>query len=154
MGRGAFRVGLVTAALWLAAAAALAYAVWFIARMLPRSRPARPAPYRAPAALFGMSLAPETLPADLPAAAAALAREGKGREALSLLYRGALSELVHKRGVRLLASHTEGDVLRLSGELDYLRALVGAWQRCAYARRMPAAAQVEQLAADYGKAFA
>ena len=63
----------------------------------------------------------KTLPPDVGAAAAALARAGRLREALSLLYRGALSELVHRRGVRLLASHTEGDVLRLSGEMPYLR---------------------------------
>jgi len=140
--------------MWLGAGALIAYALWWAARMLPRGGAAPPGPYRAPAALFGMELAPETLPPDVGAAAAALAREGRLREALSLLYRGALSELVHKRGVQLLASHTEGDVIRLSGELSYLQNLINAWQRCAYARRMPAAAQVEQLAADYGKAFA
>jgi hypothetical protein len=101
-----------------------------------------------------MELAPEKLPPDVAAAAAALAREGRLREALGMLYRGALSELVHKRGVRLLASHTEGDVLRLSGDMSYLRNLVDAWQRCAYARRVPQAAEVEALAAAYGAAFA
>jgi hypothetical protein len=140
--------------LWVGAGALIAYALWWAARMLPRSGAAPPQPYRAPAALFGMELAPEKLPPDIGAAAAALAREGKLREALGLLYRGALSELVHKRGVRLLVSHTEGDVLRLAGELSYLRELIRAWQRCAYAREAPAAAEVEQLAADYGKAFA
>jgi hypothetical protein len=44
-----------------------------------------------PAALFGMELAPDTLPADVPEAAARLAAAGKLRDALSLLYRGALS---------------------------------------------------------------
>jgi hypothetical protein len=140
--------------MWGGAGALVAYALWWAARMLPRRGAAPPEPYRAPAALFGMELAPEKLPPDIGAAAAALAREGKLREALGLLYRGALSELVHKRGVRLLASHTEGDVIRLSGDLSYLQNLINAWQRCAYARRMPAAAEVEQLAADYGKAFA
>jgi hypothetical protein len=140
--------------LWIGAGALIAYALWWAARMLPRSGAAPPQPYRAPAALFGMELAPEKLPPDIGAAAAALAREGKLREALGLLYRGALSELVHKRGVRLLVSHTEGDVLRLSGELSYLRELIRAWQRCAYARELPATAEVERLAADYGKAFA
>jgi hypothetical protein len=100
-----------------------------------------------------MDLAPEKLPPDIAAAAAALAREGRLREALGLLYRGALSELVHKRGVRLLASHTEGEAVRLA-ELPYFSTLVDAWQRCAYARRMPASDEVEQLAAGYGKAFA
>ena len=141
--------------LWIAAGGLIAYALWWAARMLPGWREARAAePYRPPAALFGMDLAPEKLPADVGAAAAALAREGKLREALGLLYRGALSELVHKRGVQLLSSHTEGDVLRLSGEQSFMKELIGAWRMCAYARRMPPAADVERLATDYRAAFA
>lgn len=141
--------------LWIAAGALIAYALWWAARMLPRRGAAPPPePYRPPAALFGLELAPDTLPADVAAAAAALARERKLREALSLLYRGALSELVHKRGVQLLSSHTEGDVLRLSGELPYLQRLVQSWRACAYARRVPPPADVERLASDYKAAFA
>jgi hypothetical protein len=100
-----------------------------------------------------MDLAPEKLPADVSAAAAALAREGKLREALGLLYRGALSELVHKRGVQLLSSHTEGEAVRLA-QLPYFASLVDAWRLCAYARRIPPAAEVERLATDYQAAFA
>jgi hypothetical protein len=139
--------------LWIAAGALIAYALWWAARILPRQGVERAEPYRPPPALFGVELAPETLPPDVGAAAAALARAGKLREALSLLYRGALSELVHKRGVRLLASHTEGDVLRLSGEMPFLRNLIGAWRNCAYARRTPPPTDVERLASDYKAAF-
>jgi hypothetical protein len=139
--------------MWLGAGALIAYALWWAARMLPRFRGPPPEPYRPPAALFGMDLAPEKLPIDVGAAAAALAREGKLREALGLLYRGALSELVHKRGVQLLASHTEGEAVRLA-KVPYFGALVDAWRQCAYARRMPRAADVERLANDYRGAFA
>jgi hypothetical protein len=139
--------------IWGAAAALIAYALWWAARMLPHGRAPRAEPYRPPAALFGMELAPEKLPPDVGAAAAALAREGKLREALGLLYRGALSELVHKRGVQLLASHTEGEAARLAG-MPYFAALVEAWRLCAYARRMPSGADVERLAAEYRAAFA
>ena len=140
-------------ALWIGAAALVAFALWWAARMLPQFRAPPPEPYRPPAALFGMDLAPDKLPQDVSAAAAALARAGKLREALGLLYRGALSVLVHKRGVQLLASHTEGEVLRLAGE-PYLQQLVSAWQRCAYADRAPSVIEVEQLATDYPSAFA
>ncbi|HEU5176597.1 MAG TPA: hypothetical protein VFU24_04020, partial [Burkholderiales bacterium] len=146
--------------LWLGAGALLAYALWWASRMLPRYRGPPPEPYRPPAALFGMDLAPEKLPADVGAAAAALAREGKLREALGLLYRGALSELVHRRGVQLLASHTEGEAVRVAQSKvsaptgSYLQSLVGAWQQCAYARRMPRADDVVRLADDYRGAFA
>lgn len=139
--------------LWVVAGLLIAYALWWAARLAPRARDPTAAPYTPPAALFGMELAPEKLPADVGAAAAALAREGKLREALGLLYRGALSELVHKRGVRLAASHTEGEAARLA-ELPYFSTLVDAWQRCAYASRTPSAEEVERLARDYGGAFA
>jgi hypothetical protein len=103
-----------------------------------------------------MELAPETLPPDVAAAAAALAREGRLREALSLLYRGSLSTLVHERGVRLLPSHTEAEVLELSGQEvhSYLENLIDAWRLCAYARRDPMPADIERLAKGYEASFA
>jgi hypothetical protein len=139
--------------LWGAAIAALGYALWWLARWLPRgAEPPREA-YQPPPALFGLELAPDKLPADVPAAAAALAAAGKLREALSLLYRGALSELVHKRGVQLLVSHTEGEAVQLAG-MAYFAVLVDTWRRCAYARRLPSAHEVTALADGYKSAFA
>src|SRR5207249_676599 len=107
--------------------------------------------YRPPASLFGMELAPESLPTDVPGAALLLAQQGKIREALALLYRGALSNLVHQRGVELLASHTEAEVLGLSPPetVPYLHSLIEAWRACAYASRPPAAPAVAELAAGY-----
>ena len=138
--------------LWGVGIAAIAYALWWIAQRLPRGlAPPREA-YRAPEALFGMELAPEKLPIDVPGAAAALAAEGRLREALSLLYRGALSELVHKRGVHLLASHTEGEAVRLAG-VPYFATLVEVWRRCAYASRLPSSVEVQDLAKTYKAAF-
>jgi len=132
---------------------AIGYALWWLARRLPRAGDAQREAYQPPPALFGMQLAPDTLPADVPEAAARLAAAGKLRDALSLLYRGALSELVHKRGVQLLASHTEGEAVRLAG-MAYFAALVDAWRRCAYARRLPSNDEVEQLAKNYRETFA
>ena len=60
---------------------------------------------------------------------------------------------MHQRGVRLLASHTEGEAVRLA-KLPYFSMLVDAWQRCAYASRTPSAGEVERLARDYAGAFA
>ena len=150
IGYAAAKVGEIL--LWVGAGALVAYALWWAARMLPRQEP-QPEPYQPPASLFGMELAPEKLPPDVASAAAALAREGRLREALGLLYRGALSELVHKRGVQLLPSHTEGEAARLA-DVPYFSLLVDAWRRCAYARRIPPAADVERLAAEYRVAFA
>ncbi|HEX2198595.1 MAG TPA: hypothetical protein VHG88_08240 [Burkholderiales bacterium] len=138
---------------WALVAAAAAYLLWQALKLLPRMAAPPREPYRPPAALFGMELAPDKLPADVAEAAAALAAEGRLREALSLLYRGALSELVHKRGVQLLASHTEGEAVRLAG-MPYFAALVDLWRACAYAKRELSPARVQELAAGYKDAFA
>jgi hypothetical protein len=138
---------------WILAVAGGAYLLWYAAKLLPRTAAPRREAYRAPGALFGMELAPDQLPRDVAEAAGALAREGRLREALALLYRGALSELVHKRGVHLLPSHTEGEAVRLAG-MPYFAALVDAWRTCAYARREPQPSEVQALAAQYREAFA
>jgi hypothetical protein len=137
--------------LWAAAIAIVAYLLWMAYRALPRLAAPPRDDYRPPAQLFGMALAPESLPEDVAGAAAALAREGRLREALALLYRGALSRLVHRQGVRLLASHTEAEVLSLAPAqaAQYLQMLIDAWRACAYARRPPGTAAVEALAQGY-----
>ena len=145
---------------WIAAIAAILWLAWRLIRALPREPAAPREAYRPPPSLFGMELAPDSLPEDVAAAAQALALEGRMREALSLLYRGMLSELVHKRAVELLASHTENEVLVLArsalgaGRGNYFENLIATWAACAYARRLPSAAQVEHLAAGYRSALA
>jgi hypothetical protein len=138
---------------WTAAVAALAYALWWARRWLPRGRSSGVQAYEPPPALFGMELAPESLPPDVALAAAELAREERLREALSLLYRGALSQLVHRRRLELLASHTEGEAVTLAA-MPYFTALVEAWRRCAYARKEIPKEQVLELAQRYREAFA
>jgi hypothetical protein len=139
--------------LWGLAIAALAYGLWWAAKQLPRrAAPAREA-YQPPPVLFGMALAPQTLPADVPGAALSLARDGRPREALALLYRGALHELTHRRGIELLPSHTEGEAVRLAG-MPYFAVLVNAWCACAYAKRPPLPAELERVAQGYAGAFA
>lgn len=137
--------------LWIVVGAAVAFLLWKLYRALPRLAPEPREAYRAPASLFGMELAPESLPEDVPAAASALARDGRLREALALLYRASLSQLVHRRGVQLLSSHTEIEVLGLApGDCHpYLEKLVVAWRACAYARRPPEPGAVEALAQGF-----
>ena len=147
-------------ALWIAAGTLVALGLWWALRLMPRAPPATRAPYQPPAALFGMALAPETLPADLAGAVRAHLAAGRVREALALLYRGTLSALVHGRGIELRASDTEGEALarvRAQGEAataQFFGELVLHWQCAAYARRPPAAAEVERLLAAYGERLA
>ena len=148
---GEWMAQVVRVLLWALVAAVVMFLAWQLYRALPRFAPRARDDYRPPAALFGMELAPESLPQDVAGTASALAREGKLREALALLYRGALSQLVHRRGVRLLSSHTEIEVLSLApaDTFQYLDRLVEAWRACAYARRPPAADSVQALAEGY-----
>jgi hypothetical protein len=137
-------------ALWIFAAVALLLALFYLPRFIPEPR-LRAEAYRPPAALFGLELAPQSLPADVAGSAARLAQEGRPREALSLLYRGALSALVHRHHVALAAGHTEADCMRAAhGALTptafgYFAELVRVWQSAAYAARTPEAALLQSL---------
>ncbi|MES2939770.1 MAG: DUF4129 domain-containing protein [Pseudomonadota bacterium] len=104
-----------------------------------------------PAHVRSLDIRPESLPDVVGAAAAQLWRSGRARDALSLLYRGALSRLVHQHGVPVRAASTEGECLRLAtGHVDTARSaffaqLVGVWQLAVYAARLPQGEQVLAL---------
>ncbi len=101
--------------------------------------------------VMGMEVSPETLPADVPAAAWALWRQGRQQEALGLLYRGAISRVIETAGVGIREADTEGDCLRrveqagAAAQPDYFRGITGTWTRLAYAQRSPDDVEVEAL---------
>lgn len=142
---------------WLLAALAVAFAVvrahaWL--RLKAADRGGRLAAL--PTHVRDLDIRPETLPEDVGAAAWALWRAGRATEALSLLYRGSLSQLVHRHAVPILASSTEGDCLRLAqprlpeAAQRYLELLVATWRQAVYAGRLPADAQAEGLCRGFG----
>lgn len=98
-----------------------------------------------------LDIRPQALPEDIGAAALALWRAGRVQEAMSLLYRGALSRLVHTHAVPIRSSSTEGDCLLLARPrvpapaYAYLARLVAAWRSTVYAGREPAADEVAGL---------
>lgn len=100
----------------------------------------------APETLFGLELRPESLPAELPRRARELWEQGAVRAALALLYRGALADLVHRRGVRVPRGATEAACVRLAeAVLDaeggaFFRRLAALWARVAYGGAQPEAA--------------
>jgi hypothetical protein len=140
--------------LWIAAAILVVAALIYLRRFIPEPR-VRDRSYRPPDALFGLEVAPQSLPGDIAGAAADLARHGRLREALSLLYRGALSALVHRHHLTLTSAHTEGDCVRAArvalprSASDYFAMLVHAWQGAAYAARPPEPVSVEQLCSQW-----
>lgn len=151
---------LVKGALYLALFAGIVWLVLYRERWLNILRGIKPAPAPAvPQQLFGLDIRPESLPADIAAAARDLWRQGQARAALSLLYRGALSRLASSGMLQLKASDTEGDcenaVTRVApGAVStYFSHLSRAWQIAAYAARMPAPDQGEKLCADFDLHF-
>jgi hypothetical protein len=145
--------------LWIAAGILLVVALIYLRRIIPEPRLRDKKRYRPPDALFGFDIAPESLPEDVAGAATEMARTGRLREALSLLYRGALSSLAHHHRLPLGPGDTEGDCSRavsrvLPESAAYFERLVGAWQAIAYAARTADAASVQRLCDEWRPHFA
>jgi hypothetical protein len=146
--------------IWVAGAIALAVAAVWVYR-LSKSRQSAPRV----AALDGSSrvrdldINPNSLPADVGAAALNLLEAGRIREALSLLYRGSLSRAVHRFSVAVGESFTEGEALRAVSErldaprVQYFSALVASWQRVVYAAEAPTAESVAALCREFAPTF-
>ena len=148
--------------LWATLAALLVFILWRYRQwlqtfgerigLLARRRP--PAPQQ----LFGLKLAPESLPDDVASAAERLWAE-QPRAALGLLYRALLSRLLHQHRLPLKQSHTEGEVLALVtglGQHDleaYCRQLTQHWQALAYGHRAPAESLREGLCQGWRSLF-
>jgi len=142
--------------LWIAGSVVAALGVVWIVRLLRARSPRAAAPGRVTVShISGLDIRPTSLPDDVGAAALALLEAGQTREALSLLYRGALSRAVHRHGVAIQESFTEGEALRAvesrldTPRVDYFRALLGLWQRVIYAGQPTAAPPVAALCSSF-----
>lgn len=144
---------------WVILAALILMLVRYIARTWSPSTGQQADRGLAPSELFGLKMDPDSLPPDVSATAAKWIEQGQLREALALLYRGCLSELVHSHALRLNRGATEGDVLtRTEGQITpqahtYVRELVGQWVELAYAEHQPAVDQLRALCAGYAEHF-
>ncbi len=104
-----------------------------------------------PSHVRDLDIRPQSLPDSIGEAARKLWLRGEQREALSLLYRGTLSRLVHGHAVPIRAASTEGECVRLAqGHVNaecgrYVGDLVQAWQLAVYGARMPESATVMAL---------
>jgi hypothetical protein len=104
-----------------------------------------------------LDVRPESLPDDVGSAAWALWQAGKVPAALSLLYRGALSRMIHRFEVPITASATEGECLdmargRLAPEaMRYVTQVVRAWEANTYGGRALSMAMGESLCTGFGR---
>lgn len=110
-----------------------------------------------PSHVRDLDIRPESLPDDIAAAARALWQRGEQRACLSLLYRGALSRLVHGHAVPIHAASTEGECVRLAASVltgegsAFFERLVQAWLVSVYGARSPDAALVMALCDDFDR---
>lgn len=120
-----------------------------------RHRSARNAP---PAELAGFDIRPQSLPDDIAQTALTMLQQNQVREALSLLFRGALSHLAHQDQVPFARGDTEGDCLahihrHAPVHSGFMTRLLGCWQRLAYAHATIGTDEVQQLCAGWQHEF-
>ena len=146
---------------WVLGAIAVALLIvfaWRWARIAADDALARNALH--PSHVNDLDIRPESLPDDIAGAARALLARGERRAALSLLYRGALSRLVHDHGVEIRAASTEGECVTLAQRAlpgpagAYFERLVRAWQTEVYAGRSNEATVLDALCAQFDAHFA
>lgn len=145
---------------WLAGGLGVGFAAIWIYRLNAPRLLRRKIPALGPVSrVQALDIRPESLPEDIGAAALALLGAGRGREALSLLYRGALSRAVHRFGVDIGESFTEGEALRaVRISLDpvrseYFSELVQLWQRAVYAGDATSPDLVSRLCSGFSPAL-
>jgi hypothetical protein len=138
--------------MWTAAAIFLALIAVYIVRLVRARRTDHAGSLvDAPTHVRDLDIRPESLPADVGAAARALWDRGEPRAALALLYRGLLSRLAHVHRVPIRDSTTEGDCLALAttyltdDRRSYAARLVLVWQRGVYGGQAADTAAVHGL---------
>lgn len=147
--------------LWTLVAVLAAVLLVMLLRTLRQRRPR--VTWRAqerPATHVGtLDIRPESLPADIGAAAMSLWNQGQQRAALSLLYRGALSRLVHQHAVPIQDSNTESECASLAAarvspeRARYVKVLIDCWISAVYAGHMPASGAIHTLCEGFGAAL-
>ncbi|MBT2968848.1 MAG: DUF4129 domain-containing protein [Candidatus Thiodiazotropha sp. (ex Ctena orbiculata)] len=144
---------------WLAAGVILAYLLyWFMQNrtLLPgAAKRQREGNRQIPSQIAGLDLRPETLPADPAAEAASLIEQGDYRGGFGLLYRAALSVLIHDHSIAIAEGATEGEcLLSVRGvmpdeSMRFFSRLTGVWQQTAYGHIQPAKEEALDLCREW-----
>jgi hypothetical protein len=145
------RIGRV--GIWTLCAIAAALFIVLLLRMRRQAAVDAPLdiPGAAPQRVRQYDIRPESLPDNVGATAWAQWQSGDLRAALVLLYRGALSRLVHLHGLPIRGSSTEGDCMALArrhlaaGPSDYFARVTRARLIGSYAGRWPESEEVREL---------
>src|SRR5690606_16865731 len=109
--------------------------------------------------LFGLDVRTQSLPADVIARAQALWRQQRPRDALSLLYRAALAQLLTRFALPFRDDLTEGECVALAhaaapaAVAAFFARLTRSWQRLAYAHVAPDAPTFDAHCAQWREVF-
>ncbi|MBT8036013.1 MAG: DUF4129 domain-containing protein [Verrucomicrobiae bacterium] len=105
--------------------------------------------------VMGLNVSPESLPDDVVSAAREAWRAGDSQLCLSLLYRGAIASLIHRRHLPIEKGDTEGDCLRRVELMSdtpfeaYFSELTRVWVMVAYGKRQPDDGTIQQLCENW-----
>ncbi len=157
-----FLASSLEAILWLALAVIILLLIYryrnaIVSFSLPRRRSEKTA---LPETLFDLDVSQQSLPDDIPAEVLALWHNNQPREAVSLLYRGTLSRLIHHYQLAFKQSDTEQDcVNRVRQQTGtevtvYFVRLTALWERLAYGHQLPALDQLSILCDRWAALFA
>lgn len=152
---------LLVPAIWLALAVAIVLLIaWLAKQKRPESaRTSSEKQAPRPTQAFGLDLREDSFPADIARQALQLWEAGQLRAALSLLYRGALVQLIVRDAVRIHASDTEQDCVdqvNAQGRSDkslFFERLTEAWLYSAWGARPPTAHEGSSWCRNWSEHF-
>lgn len=146
--------------LWVVGAFVVAIAVVWVYRIArAHAPPSAPPSVAAVHQVRDLDIRPASLPDDVGNTALELLNARRVRDALSLLYRGALSRFVHRFGLSIGESFTEEEVLSaVRASLDphttgYFSQVVGAWRTVVYAGEPVADEVIRPLCSEFRSAL-
>jgi hypothetical protein len=145
---------------WVAVALLAGLLVVFVVRLIRERAPtAKLSRKITPTHVQDLDIRPESLPDNIGAAARSLWDSGDHRAALSLLYRGLLSRLVHVHNIPIRDSSTEGDTLQLTAarlgedKRNYVTRLIRIWQHAVYGGQQPETGSLHVLCDEFAPAL-
>jgi hypothetical protein len=145
---------------WVAVALLAGLLVIFVVRLIQERSPAAKLSRKAtPTHVQDLDIRPESLPDNIGTAARSLWDSGDHRGALSLLYRGLLSRLVHVHNIPIRDSSTEGDTLQLTAarlgedKRNYVTRLIRIWQHAVYGGQQPETGSLYVLCDEFAPAL-
>ncbi|MFT4925291.1 MAG: hypothetical protein ACI8WB_001383 [Phenylobacterium sp.] len=134
------------------------YRDW-LKQLISNRPPSKTATPETPDHVFGLDISQDHMPDDPAAHARQLWQQGKQRQALSLLYRGSLLNLIRQQHLTLYDGFTEGECVSqvsLNAQphtAEYFSQLTRHWQGLAYAGIIPPDTTMQGLFEQWHHAF-